>query len=162
MNDIHAIDTAIASNLTRNDVFLDNATGDYYTFKKDVGLWVPMGNTGLHYSKAAEQSGTEGAFMRKVKTYKPKPSKYSTQEVLKSKITERKCTIRKEFLHHWAVKHMDKEFVAINESLWDAHPIGMSTTSAYEVNYSTIAESENGPEVLEHRNTLAMQFHIEK
>lgn len=131
-------------------------------YKKDMGLWMPIGNVGVHYAKAAEESKSEGAFIRKIKTYKPKPSKYSMQEVIKSKITERKCTINKEHLHHWAVIGMDKDFVAINESMWDPHPIGMATTSAYEVNYTTIAESEKGPEVVEHRNTIAVQFHIEK
>ena len=53
-------------------------------------MWMPIGNVGLHYAKAAEESGAEGAFMTKVRVYKPKPSKYSTQEVIKSKITERK------------------------------------------------------------------------
>lgn len=60
----------------------------------ETGIWVPIGNVGLHYAKAAEEGGTEGAFMTKVKVYKPKPSKYATHEVLKSKITERKCTIK--------------------------------------------------------------------
>ena len=57
---------------------------------------------------------------------------------------------------------MNKEFVAINESMWDPHPIGMKTTSAYDKNYKTIADSEKGPEVIEHFNTVAVQFHIEK
>lgn len=57
---------------------------------------------------------------------------------------------------------MKREFVAINESMWDPHPISMMTTSAYDKNYTTIAESEKGPEVIEHMNTIAVQFHIEK
>ncbi len=125
-------------------------------------MWVPIGNVGLHYAKAAEENGAEGTFMTKIRTYKPKPSKYSTQEVIKSKITERKCTIKKEHLHHWVTIGMKREFVAINESMWDSHPIGMMTTSAYDKNYTTIAESEKGPEVIEHLNTVAVQFHIEK
>jgi hypothetical protein len=162
LDEIHQYDNSTTKHLSRKDVFLDNTTGDFYTFKKDLGMWVPIGNVGLHYAKGAEDIGSEGQFMRKIKTYRPKPSKYSTQEVIKSKITERKCNIKKEFLHHWAVNGMDKEFVAINESLWDPHPIGMATTSAYEVNYSIIADSEHGPEVVEHRNTIAVQFHIDK
>ena len=94
LEDIHKFDYTDIRNLARNEVFLDNATGDYYTYKKDLDLWVPIGNIGLHYLKSAESSGTEGALMRKVKTYIPKPSKYSTQECLKSKITERKCKIK--------------------------------------------------------------------
>ena len=84
------IDARVAKSCSRSDVFLDNSTGDYYMYKKDMGLWMPIGNVGIHYAKAAEESKSEGAFIRKIKTYKPKPSKYSTQEVIKSKITERK------------------------------------------------------------------------
>jgi hypothetical protein len=152
----------MTKNMSTKDVFLDNTTGDFYTFKKDIGMWMPVGNVGIHYAKAAEENGTEGGFIRKVKTYKPKPSKYSTQEVIQSKITERKCIIKKEHFHHWAVKSMDKQFAAINESMWDPHPIGLSSTPAYEVNYVTIADSERGAEVVEHRNTIAVQFHIDK
>lgn len=93
LDEIHNIDLKFAKNLTRNDVYLDQATGDYYMYKKDddeVGMWIPIGNVGLHYAKAAEENGAEGTFMTKVRVYKPKPSKYSTQEVIKSKITERK------------------------------------------------------------------------
>lgn len=141
--------------LSRNEVFLDNATGDYYMYKKEMDLWVPIGNTGLHSLKSAEEGGTEGALMRKVKTYVPKPSKYTTQECIMSKITERKCKIKKEHLHHWVVSDIESEFVAINESMWDPHPIGLSSAAANQVNYSTIAESERGPEVVEHMNTIA-------
>lgn len=108
LDEIHTLDASDVKGLYRNEVFLDNATGDYYTYKKDLDLWVPIGNVGLHYLKSAESSGTEGALMRKVKTYKPKPSKYSTQEVIKSKITERKCKIMKEYLHHWSVEGLGK------------------------------------------------------
>ena len=162
LRDIHCIDPIFAKNCTRMDVFLDQATGDYYMYKKDMQMWMPIGNVGLHYAKAAEEDGVEGGFITKKKIYKPKPSKYSTQEVIKSKITERKCTIMKEHLHHWVTIGMQREFVAINESMWDPHPIGMKTTSAYDINYTIIAESEKGPEVIEHLNTIAVQFHIEK
>lgn len=64
-------------------------------------------------------------------------------------------------MHHWAVENLESEFVAINESLWDPHPVGLATSSPWEVNYSAIAESERGPEIVEHKNTMATQFHIE-
>jgi hypothetical protein len=64
-------------------------------------------------------------------------------------------------LHHWVVSNIESEFVAINESLWDPHPIGLSTTNSSAVNYTTLAESERGPELVEHMNTIATQLHVE-
>lgn len=127
---------------------------------KDVEMWVPNGNVGLHFNKSSNRNGQMN-FIRKVKTYKSKISNYLTNEVIMSKITERKCTIKKEHLHHWLVNGVDKDFVAINESLWDAHPIKMATTTLNETNYVTIADSDNGPEIVEHKNTVAVQFHVD-
>jgi hypothetical protein len=72
LKDIHTLDPAWVQNLSKNKVFLDNATGDYYTFRKDLNVWAPVGNAGLHYSKAAEAYGGIGEFMTKTKTYKSK------------------------------------------------------------------------------------------
>ena len=33
-------------------MFLDNATGDFYSFDSDDCRWKPNGNVGMHYSKA--------------------------------------------------------------------------------------------------------------
>lgn len=38
----------------------------------------------------------------------------------------------------------------------------MASTSAYEVNYETIVESKKGAEAIEHKNTIAVQFHVDK
>jgi len=54
LENINRIDPMDSENYNTNDVFLDHSTGDYYIFKKDQGMWVPVGNFGLHYSKAAE------------------------------------------------------------------------------------------------------------
>ena len=48
----------VLSNLTPHSVFLDYATGDFYSFDKYDYQWKPKGNVGMHYSKALEVSKT--------------------------------------------------------------------------------------------------------
>ena len=54
LKEIHSLALSKIQNLTKDEVFLDNATGDYYTFRQDTEVWAPLGNTGMHNSKAAE------------------------------------------------------------------------------------------------------------
>ena len=57
ISEIHKIDPSKqkgGSDMSKDDVFLDWATGDYYTYRKDLEMWAPIGNTGLHYRLAAE------------------------------------------------------------------------------------------------------------
>jgi len=100
--------------------------------------------------------------MMRTRIYNSRLSSNSSQKVITSKISERECIIKKDFLHHWVLKNIPIKFVASNESLWNAHSVELASTSAYEVNYQTLAESNKGPEVIEHKNTIAMQFHIDK
>jgi hypothetical protein len=72
-----------------HDVFLDNATGDYFNYKKDQEMWFPMGNVGLHYSKAAEMEGTEESLMMRTRIYNSRLSHHSSQHIITSKISER-------------------------------------------------------------------------
>ena len=44
----------ILNSLTAESVFLDHATGDFYSFDKYETQWRPKGNVGMHYSKALE------------------------------------------------------------------------------------------------------------
>ena len=83
--------------MSKDDVFLDRATGDYYAYRKDLEVWAPIGNTGLHYRLAAEQQGGIGKFMQKGKTYKTK-SLNPKEEIYISKLTEGKVIIKKEYL----------------------------------------------------------------
>jgi hypothetical protein len=57
-------------------VFLEDLSGDYFTFDKNSNEWKPKGNFGLHYSRiSASQQGAivKGPTdtLKKVKTYEP-------------------------------------------------------------------------------------------
>ena len=57
LQDIAKYKTADAlTNLAPGSVFLDYATGDFYSFDKYECQWKPKGNVGLHYQKAIEVS----------------------------------------------------------------------------------------------------------
>lgn len=71
LKEVHKLDRDYIEGFIKNEVFLDNTTGDYYVFKKETELWTPKGNVGLHYSKASV-----GPLLKKVQTYKPKGNPY--------------------------------------------------------------------------------------
>lgn len=123
------------------DVFLDNSTGDYYTFKKDQELWVPIGNVGLHYSKAAELEGTEEVFAKHSKAHSSRVPSYGMSELITSKISERKLFIKKEYLNHWSLAGVSASFIASNESLWNCHPVKLAA-SINDVNFEVLVESK--------------------
>lgn len=150
LEEINYIDHKDIEYYGSSDVFLDFTTGDFYNFKKDQDMWLPVGNVGLHYSKAAEKDNQQAS------------KALSSQKVITSKITERKMVIDKYYLHHWVLKSVPTPFVASNESLWNAHDVELSSTSALEVNYERLVDSSKSHEVIAHKNTIAMQFHIDK
>jgi hypothetical protein len=98
IKDIHKLGLEFIKTLNKNDVFLDNSTGDYYYYNADTNLWVPSGNTGLHYVKAAESMGKVGSYLTKVQTYKANTHSVYTANIYKSKLTEAKCSIKKPYL----------------------------------------------------------------
>jgi hypothetical protein len=62
------------SQLSPNHVYLDDLSGDYYSFDKFSSQWKPLGNFGLHYSRAEASIqgvivGSSADLMKKVKTY---------------------------------------------------------------------------------------------
>ncbi len=78
-----------------------------------------------------------------------------------AKLTEVRCRIVKQFLQHWALKHLPLEFVACNKNSWDPHPINL-TKAEVGAKSTTLVESDRGPVISTHMNTLACQFHLDK
>jgi len=161
LEDINDIPLDTIRGLRRNEVFLDNTTGDYYIFNKEAEQWNPHGNTGLHHSRTAETSGSIGDFMKKTKVYRPGSIK-ELMDLYKSKLTEWKCTIKKPYIQHWSVLDLPPEFLVSCKNAWDSHPVNITNIVSVGKNYTTIAESDKGPVIIEHKNTLGVQFHIDK
>lgn len=82
MNGLNGSELGDLSKLTKDlreirqdDLFLDNVTGDLYSFNYDTGEWSSKGNAGLHFRRAAEEFKTVGKYIIKAPTYKSKTLK---------------------------------------------------------------------------------------
>lgn len=49
-----------------------------------------------------------------------------------------------------------------NRNTWDPHPVNITNLTLIEKFYDTLAESDRGPQVALHRNTVAVQFQIDQ
>jgi len=72
-----------------------------------------------------------------------------------------KCHVKKQYVSHWAVDGLPQEFVVENKNTWDPHPVNITNVELVSRNYDTIAESERGPQIVEHLNSLCVQFHVD-
>lgn len=64
MGDLSKIKKSM-NEIRMSDYFLDNVTGDLYSFNYDTGEWVSKGNAGLHSRRAAEEFKTIGKYIVK-------------------------------------------------------------------------------------------------
>jgi hypothetical protein len=60
---INEVGQDVIGKLTYREVFLDSATGDFYNYNHSVEQFVPIGNTGIHNHKAAEEHSHQGGIM---------------------------------------------------------------------------------------------------
>lgn len=84
-------------------MFLDNLTGDYYSYEEKKNEWKPLGNMGLHYSRAMASLGGNAVgadTVKKVSTYQSKGANDLKPTLFYSKLTDVKCTIKKQYISH--------------------------------------------------------------
>lgn len=143
---IKEVPLKLMQNGQANNVFLDNLTGDYYTFDEAKKEWKPTGNVGLHYSRAMSSLGGSvgGDSVKKVSNYQSKVTDLKPS-LFFSKLTDVKCIIKKHFISHPLFEGLPQEFVVENRNTWDPHPINITNMSMIERNYETMAESDRGP-----------------
>lgn len=46
---IKDVNAKMLPTLEKHQVYLDNLTGDYYSYDKNTNEWKPSGNVGIHY-----------------------------------------------------------------------------------------------------------------
>lgn len=142
-------------NLTWNDFFLDNETGDFYSFHFDSAQWIPRFNAGLHYSRAAVGAqDIVGNFSKAA----------SNRKVTKLQITnsdEVIVYIKKLFLSHWAVQGIELQFIAKQTAKWQLHPFNFLN---HDFRFWIIAESAQGPQIILFQNekVVATQFIVDR
>ncbi len=96
LQSISQVEAKTLEQLKKQDVYLDNLTGDYYHYDKKQNQWVPIGNVGLHYSRAMASLGglAGGDLIKKVSTYQSKDN-INKPVLFYSKLTDVKCSVKK-------------------------------------------------------------------
>jgi hypothetical protein len=173
------IPKSYASKLKRHEVFLDASTGDYYSFVQSLSKtknpnvllsdnqnrnveyaqWIPCGNVGMHHSQFASFAAN-GNFITKTRTYKVKNVIKNSQLYI-SKLFESQWTVLKQYIQHWSVRNCKRDFIVLSKNVWDPHPFNITNIEYIVKQYTVIAESESGCQIIEHRNTIGTQFHID-
>jgi len=140
--------------------FLDNETGDLYAYNNNTDTWVPIANTGLHNTLNASAAPI-GRFVQNVKIYRGKQKIRDMYDIYTSTNKETVCFLKKSKVQHWAMIGLPNKFLVNKRNTWDPHPVNITHVSVLGPNYYTLADNEQGPNIIEQRNTLATLFHIE-
>ena len=139
----------------RKDFFLDYVTGDVLEYHNVYNSWVPVVNIGLHHQLTAEKYMQRGRFVL--------PDSFKGKDYIKNKNIiicdnnhEIKVDVVKNCMSHFIVKDIPSDFVAYTPFTWFPH----FTNFSYEkFQFKTICQSDKGPIVIEHENTIAVGFH---
>ncbi len=150
---------ANAQNLRNNDFFLDNVTGDLYSYHAQKVEWIPKMNAGLHNAKAAESFDSLGKYVIKTPAYKPKTSEDYTLSYI-SKDVEDICSIKKVYLQHWILQGLPFEFKVASKHSWHVHQFNFVNPNK---TFIVMAESPRGPQIISFGSfCVASQFPVNK
>lgn len=110
---------------------MDNLSGDLFSYNHDKQEWYPLGNAGLHDSRAEAsiQGGTIGGVgdsMKKTKTHAADSSGSLKPVMIMTSASDIKCELRKNFMSHWVLKGIFHEFIVENVNTWDPHAINIT------------------------------------
>ena len=103
-----------------------------------------------------------GDLIKKVSTYQAKGANNFKPVLFYSKLTDVRCSLKKQYISHPLASGIPQEFVVENRNTWDPHPVNITNIDLVEQNYECIAESERGPQIAIHKNTVAVQFQVDK
>ena len=139
----------------RKDFFLDFVTGDILEYHNLYNTWVPVVNIGLHHQLSAEKYMQRGKFVLQ-DSFKGKDYIKNKNIIICDNNHEIKVDIMKNCMSHFIVKNIPIDFVAYTSFTWFPHFINFS----YEkFQFKTICQSDKGPIVIEHENTIGVGFH---
>jgi len=96
--------------------------------------------------------------IRKIPTYNPKDSIDPT--IYFNYPQEQIVSIRKLRYSHWLVKDIPLKFKVYSANTWDPHPINISDINTIHSNYRILADSNRGPQIIEHELSICTQFDI--
>ena len=102
-----------------------------------------------------------GQFVQNVKVYRGKPRIVDITDVYKSQQNESVCFVKKPYIQHWALLGLSPKFLTTTKNAWDSHPVNVSNVGLIGPNYVALADGDQGPLIVEHKNTIATMFHID-
>jgi len=160
IGDIGKMNIPIESIRTGLDCFLDAVTGDLYTVRHESVEWVPICNVGLHNVRLAQEYNTLGKYVIQAPVYRPKKGLqdrvqghcfFESYEVL--------CYLKKASSNHWLFVNCNLEFTVPHKSKWQIHSFKFPDPAK---TYEVIAESDDGPFIIEFPNIIGIKFEINK
>ena len=155
VEEMETIPYQLFKSLKRNDNFLDFVSGDILEFRPNEQIWAPIKNIGLHKQLTAEKYMSRGRFVL--------PDKFKGKDFIKNKgafatvCNEIKVSITRQNLSHYLVESLPLEFIVYSSLSWFAHFVNVSNK---KFQYKIIGESEKGPIIIEHENTIGVGFHV--
>lgn len=152
IEDLDKIPVEYVENLKRGETFLDFATGDLYEFTSRKE-WKPINNIGIHKLIYAEKYRNRGQFVLKEYKLSKNTNLISTNK------KEIKVKVLKQYCLHWFVKSIPVEFVAGTTLTWYGHNYCINSR---KMQLKTLCDSNFGPIVIEHGNSIGCLFHVEK
>lgn len=122
-----------------------------------------MGNFGLHNYYFTKEN-KYCSRVKKVKAYKPSKHHIESQDlpVVTSKLTDVKCEIITKHVSHYLLKDLPFEFLANSSNTWDPHRVKPTSITGFNGAYLELAESDRGPQIAVHENTVVTQFYVLK
>ena len=127
-----------------DEYFLDNVTGDLYSYNSIKNEWMPKMNVGIHNAKAAQSYDSLGKFIIKTPVYKPKTrGDHSLSYV--SKELEDVCFLKKVYLQHWVLQGLPYEFKIPAKNSWHIHQFNFVNPRK---TFVTMADSSRCPQMI--------------
>ena len=146
-----------------NEIFLDFVTGDLLGYRENDNSWEPIMNIGLHHQISAEKYYNRGKFVlndviknqnKIINELKKKSNSiYFTKDIISNEI---KIIINKQYISHYLLKNCSSEFNAFCSLEWFPHFINVTSK---KLQFKIICQSNKGPSVIEHENSVAVIFH---
>ena len=154
IEELHKVPSNFLLNLKKNDFFLDFVTGDILEYHIINKVWTPLMNIGLHKQIAAEKFIDRGKFIL--------PDNFKGQDYIKNKRTiisnchEILNIISRQYLSHYLVDSLPKEFVGYTSLTWFPHFFNVFFRKYH---FKAICQSDKGISVIEHENSVGVAFH---
>ena len=157
LEEINKIPLQLLNGIKKNEIFLDFVTGDLLEYRKNINSWEPIMNIGMHHQISAEKYFSRGKFVL-TETFKGKD--YIKNEfAMNTYCQEVKVKVTRQYVSHYLVQNCPSEFIGICSLEWFPHFVNVT---AKKFQFKTICQSEKGPIVIEHDNTIGVAFHSQE